>query len=166
MSLYGFIGLRHDYTTGCFSMYRNSEKMNKLFMESKDYKKIFSNSKHYCFDECSFAWNDLRDGKSIFDIKTETQSLTYLVKSAELRGEIRAHFDFILMKGKTGRVVFDNGRVIYKQQFEAILYHLFWLKKVYAPEKIPKKVPGKYYISPTRIYHSRNPKALLIIKEK
>lgn len=162
---YDFISLRHDYTTGCFSLYRNNEKMNTLFMQSKDYKKVLSNSKHYCFDECSFAWDDLTAGKSILDLETEIESLTYLVKAAELRGEIKAHFDFILLEGKTGRVVFDNGRIIYKNQFEAILYHLFWLKKVYSPKKIPSKIPNKYFISPTRIYHSRKPKVRPIEQE-
>lgn len=164
METHDFISLRHDYTTGCFSLYKNSEKMNTFFMRSKDYKLILSNSRHYCFDECSFAWNDLVAGKSILDLRTEIESLTYLVKAAELKGEIKAHFDFILMEGKTGNIVFDNGRIIYKSKLEGILYHLYWLKKVYSPTKVPHNIPGKYYISPTRIYHTRKAKIKLLDK--
>lgn len=153
---YDFISMRHDYTTGCFALYKNNEKMNTFFMRSKDYKKVFSDSKHYCFDECSFAWDALTAGASIFDLETEVVSFTHLIKSAELTGEIKAHFDFIIMEGNTGKVVFENGKIIYCQKLEVALYHLFWIKKVYFPNKIAKKIPNKFYISPTRIYHSRS----------
>jgi hypothetical protein len=155
LDYYDFISLRHDYTTGCFALYRNNDKMNKFFMRSKDYKTVFSKSEHFCFDECNFVWDELTTGKSIFELDTQIESFTHLIKAAEMSGEIKAHFDFILMEGKTGRVVFDHGKIIYKNKFEAILYHLFWLKKVYKPEKVPLPIPDKYYISPTRIYHSR-----------
>lgn len=152
---YDFISVRHDYTAGCFCLYRNNNKMNTLFMKSKDYKLVMSDSKHYCFDECNFAWNDLQEGKSILEIDTEIESFTQIVKSAELKKEIKAYFDFILMEGKTGRIVFDNGKIIYKNKFEAILYHLYWFKRVYNPVIVPAKIPTKYFFSPTRIYHHR-----------
>lgn len=159
LETYDFINPRHDYTTGCFMLLRNNEKMNTLFMRSRDYKQVFSDAQHYCFDECNFAWNGLVEGKSIFELKTEIESFTQVVKAAEITKEIKAHFDFILMEGFTGRVVFDKGKIIYKRQFEALLYHLFWLKKVYSPEKVPKKIPNTYYISPTQIYHYRKNKS-------
>jgi len=151
---YDFISLRHDYTTGCFALYKNNNIMNTFFMRSKDYRKVFSNPQHYCFDECNFVWDDLSLGKSIFELETEIESFTHIIKAAELKNEIRAHFDFILMEGRTGKVVFDNGTIIYKNKLEAILYHLFWLKKDYFPEKVPQKLPNIFYISPTRIYHT------------
>ncbi len=165
LDTYDFISLRHDYTTGCFALYRNNEKMNRFFMRSKDYRLVFSSPEFYSFTECNFAWDELAAGKSIFELETKIDSFTYLIKSAELKKEINAHFDFILMEGKTGRVVFDNGKIIYKKQFEAVLYHLFWLKSV-TPEKVPQRIPNKYYISPTRIYHSRKSKLKSIEGEK
>ena len=159
LKIYDFISLRHDYTTGCFALYRNNRKMNTFFMRSKDYQLVFANAKHYCFDECNFAWDELTAGQSIFEVKTEIESFTHLIRAAEQTNEIKAHFDFILMEGKTGRIVFDNGRIIYKNKFEAVLYHLFWLKKMYHPKSVPKTIPDKYYISPTRIYHSRKQKS-------
>jgi hypothetical protein len=152
---YDFISLRHDYTTGCFALYKNNEVMNTLFMKSKDYKIVFSNSKHYCFDECNFAWDALTAGMSIFELETEIESFTHLVKKAAQEEEIKAHFDFILLEGLTGRITFDNGKIYYKNKFEGIMYHLFWFKKEYNPTKKPKKIPDKYYISRTKIYHSR-----------
>jgi len=158
LTTYDFISVRHDYTTGCFALYRNVEMMNKFFMQSKDYKTVFSNPEHFCFDECNFAWEPLAAGESILDLHTEIESFTEIIKRAEVSNELKAHFDFILMEGYTGRVVFDNGRIIYKNKFEAILYHLFWMKKVYFPRKTPKYIPQKYYFSPSRIYHYRQSK--------
>ncbi|WP_276378961.1 DUF6625 family protein [Flavobacterium sp. H4147] len=152
---YDFISVRHDYTTGCFALYKNNPIMNTFFMKSKDYMKVLSNSKHYCFDECNFAWDELTSGKAIFDLDTEIESFTHIIKKAELKNEIKVHFDFILLEGLTGRITFDNGRVYYKNQFEGIMYHLFWFKKIYNVNKKVLKVPDKYYISKTKIYHSR-----------
>jgi len=150
-----FISIRHDYTTGCFAIYKNSELMNSFFKRSKDYQNIFSSSKHFCFDECNFAWDELTEGKSIFEIKTEIQSFTHLIREAVLLEEISAHFDFLLMEGLTGKITFNNGKIIYKNQFEAILYHLFWLKRAYIPNIPISNIPDFYHISPSRIYHHR-----------
>lgn len=152
LDAYDYISLRDDYTTGCFSLYRNTELLNNFFMKSKDYQQVFSQPKHYCFDECNFAWTELDEGRSIFDIDTEIVSFTHLMKQAEMKKTIRTHFDFILMEGFTGKVKFENGKIIYKNKIEAIMFHMFWLKKVYNPVKVPKKIPNSYKISPTRIY--------------
>lgn len=150
---YDFISMRHDYTTGCFALYRNNEKMNTFFMKSRDFKLVFSNSKHYCFDECNFAWDDLTIGKSIFEINTEIVSFTHLIRAAQITKEIRAHFDFIIVEGYTGDVVFENGKVIYRNELEGLLFHLFWIKKTYSPKIHPKKIPNTYKIGPKRITH-------------
>jgi hypothetical protein len=155
LNIYDFISLRHDYTTGCLALYRNNEQMNTFFMRSKDYKHIFSNPDYYNFDECGFAFSGLHSGKSIFEIETAIESLTHLIKAADNKGEIKAHFDFILMEGATGRVTFDNGRILYKKELEAVLYHLVTFKKTCV---IPKKVatiPSYYTFSPTRILHPK-----------
>ncbi|WP_431242216.1 DUF6625 family protein [Flavobacterium sp. P21] len=77
---FDFISARHDYTTGCFALYKNNKVMNTFFMRSKDYKKVLSSSKHFCFDECSFVWDELTAGASIFDLATEIESFTHLIK--------------------------------------------------------------------------------------
>ncbi|WP_210151420.1 DUF6625 family protein [Chryseobacterium scophthalmum] len=149
---YDYLSVRHDYTTGCFGLYRNINLMNNYFQKSKDYKKVFSESKHYCFDECSFAWDYLVDGSSIFDIETEIESFTHLMKQAELEKTVRTYFDFILMEGFEGHLKFQRGKIIYRNKYEAVMYHLFWLKKKFNPPTWPKKIPDTYYISSTRIY--------------
>ena len=158
LNTYDFISLRHDYTTGCFALYRNTKKMNTFFMRSKNYKKIFSSAEYYNFDECGFAFPGLHAGKSIFEIDTKIESFTHLIKEADSKNGIKAHFDFILMEGATGRVTFDNGRIIYKNELEAILYHLVTFKKTCVIPKKIKNIPAYYTISPTRINHSKSSK--------
>ncbi len=152
LNKYDFMSIRHDYTSGCFALYRNNELINNMFKRSKDYRKVFSNSQHYCFDECNFAWDELTGGKSIFEVKTEIESFTHIIKAAEKNSEIQAYFDFILIEGLVGKMKFDKGKIVYKNLYEGILYHLYWLKRVYFPAKISKRIPDVYHISPTRIY--------------
>jgi hypothetical protein len=158
---YDFVNPRHDYTTGCFMVFRNTPFMNNIFKRSKDYKKVFSNPIHYCFDECNFAWEQLKEGKSIFEIETEIESFTHIMKKAEANQEVRAHFDFILMEGAAGRLTFNKGKIIYQSKFEALLYHLFWFKRLYIPKKVPFKIPDIYFISQSKIYFK--PKQIRVI---
>lgn len=149
---YDYISVRHDFTTGCFSVFKNNSLVNNLFWKSKDIEKILSDPTHYCFDECNFVQPLLNAGKSIWDVDTEIYSYTHIIREAERSGVIKAHFDFILVEGITGRIKFSNGKIIYNNQFEAMLYHLYMLKRVYKPRKPPQKIPRQYKISPTRIY--------------
>jgi len=160
LSEFDFISIRHDYTTGCFALYKNIAFVNNLFKRSKDYINVFTDNKHFCFDECNFVHGFLEDGGSILEIETEIESFTRVVKLAERNNEIKAHFDFILIKGTTGRVMFDKGRVFYKRRFEGILYHMFWLKRIYDPGKSILNIPETYYISPTKIYHRSKSKIM------
>lgn len=150
---FDFVSLRHDYTTGCFALYRNCEKMNTIFKRSKDYQFVFSSPEYHNFDECGFAFHDLHIGKSIFDSSSRIESLTHIIKKAKIDNDINAHFDFILMEGATGRVTFDNGRIFYKNEFEAILYHLVTFKKKCVTPKEIKSIPFSYRFTPTKIIH-------------
>ena len=147
-----YVSVRHDYTTGCFSVFRNNSLMNNFFKRSTDYKKVFTTRAYMGFDELNFKHCELNEGKMLYEIETEIECFTHLVKRAEQCNEIQAHFDFILIEGVPGKIKFNNGQLIYSRKYEAALYHLYWFKNVYQPKKIPKKIPNTFYISPTRIY--------------
>lgn len=155
LDTFDFINIRHDYTTGCFFIARNTQLLNELFKKSKDYKKILMSSRHYCFDECNFAHRHLSDGRSILEVETEIESFTHVVRKAEREKLIKAYFDFHLIEGRPGRICFDNGRLTYKNRFEAILYHLIGLKNVYNPRPSKRKLENRYFISPSRVYNRK-----------
>ncbi|WP_301922663.1 DUF6625 family protein [Ferruginibacter sp.] len=148
---YDVINSRHDYVSGTFCLFKNIEQMNKLFMQSRDYKKVFSSAEHFCFDECNFLFNDLENGASIFDFTDNIQSMTYVVRKAEAEGKIRAYFDFIIMEGVPGKIKWENGRIIYKNKFEAMYYNLLRFKKECRYHKVLNPIPDIFYFTPTRI---------------
>jgi len=43
---YDVISARHDYLTGCFALYRNQPYFRELFKQSKDYRKVFTDSRN------------------------------------------------------------------------------------------------------------------------
>jgi hypothetical protein len=153
LEAYDYISIRDDYTTGCFSLYKNNSTINNLFKNSKDHQTVLESEFHFCFDECNFKHDLLADGtKTIFDIETAIESFTHVVKTAEQKGAIKAHFDFLLLEGVPGKIKFKDGKILYKNKYEAMLYHLYWLKRYYNPSKIPP-ILNRYRISKTRIYN-------------
>jgi hypothetical protein len=148
---YEVISSRHDYITGSFCLFRNDIKVNTLFMQSKDYKKVFSASEHFCFDECNFLFKDLAEGYSILDLINNIESMTYVVKRAECLGKMRAFFDFMVVEGTPGKISWNNGHIFYKNKYEAMFYHLVRFKNKCKKTTILDPIPKIYYFTPSRI---------------
>jgi len=146
------ISLRNDFITGYFQLFKNTKKVNTLFMQSKDYKKVFTSSKHYCFDETNFTFKEFNQEIHYSVIKSEIESMTHVIMRLHEQKYIHAHFDFFVIEGAPGKLKWDKGKLIYKNEIEAVLYHLILLKNVYKPKKKIMKIPDTFYISPTRIY--------------
>lgn len=131
LETYDVFSFRPEYLTGSLSIYRNGKKTNELFMQSRDYKTVFSESKYFNFDECNFMFVPLWNGKPIEDISYQIESITHIVKRKMKDGYLRAYFDFNLIEGTIGNIKWTNGKIIYKNKFEAILYHLLKFKDRY-----------------------------------
>lgn len=144
---YDVICVREEYITGFFTLFKNKEAINFLYKLSKDHQEVFTNPEHYCFDECNFAWIPLMEGLSIFDIKTPIESMTHIVKKLDAAGQIKAHFNFMVIEGLCGEMEWNNGCLYYANKAEAILYHLIKFKKQTDLIK-PNwdKVPDVFYI--------------------
>lgn len=125
--------------------------MNKLFMLSKDYKHVLTSSVHFCFDECNFLFQELQNGGCIFDFPDHIQSMTYVVKKAALEGKLKAFFDFIIIEGSTGKIKWDRGKIIYKDEYEAMFYHLIRFKTTCKRPKILDPIPDTFYFTPKTI---------------
>ncbi len=147
-----FISVRHDFLTGYFQLLKNNDKLNTLFMYSKDYKKVFTSAEHLCFDETNFAFEQFTNGVPLNEIQSEIESMTHVVKRLHDKKIINAYFDFHVIEGLPGRLKWHNGMLTYKNEFEVMLYHMILFKKVYNPKNSPKQIPDTFYISPTRIY--------------
>ena len=148
---YDVISSRHDYITGSFCLFRNNEYINSLFMKSKDFKKVFTSSDNFCFDECNYQFKELAEGRSILELDNHIESMTLVVKREEKENKLKAFFDFIVIEGFPGRIMWSNGKIIYKNQYEAMLYHLVRFKSVCKYPKVLNPIPDSFRFTPTRI---------------
>lgn len=151
LNTYDIISSRHDYITGSFCLFKNNEQMNTLFMQSRDYIKVYSSSEHFCFDECNFLFKELSNGASIFDFPDHIQSMTYVVKKSEVEGKLKAYFDFIIVEGIPGKVKWENGKIIFKDLFEAMYYHLILFKYNCHRPKTFDPIPNTFYFTSKKI---------------
>jgi hypothetical protein len=156
MENYDLISVRHDWLSGCFLLYRNTDKLNTLFLQSKDYKKVFSSDKHYCFDETNFAHDFFATGKTYNEIGTEIESMMHVVKRLEAENYIKPFFDFYIIEGVPGKLKWEKGKMFYRNKYEILLYHMIYFKKQYIP-KTNNYIPDSFTISPTKIYCRSKP---------
>lgn len=155
LNSYDFISVRSDYVTGFFSLLRNTETMNTLFMRSKDYVRAFTDYNYIGFDECSPHLYELfRNNVSIYSInwENEMESMTYLVKKAHDEKQIRALFRFFVIEGTYGRMKWHRGNLIYNNKYIALLYHLIDFKRVCPVYEIEyHNITDLYFIDSNRI---------------
>lgn len=144
---YEIISVRNDYPTGFFMLFKNDKKINELFRKSKDYKKVFTSQKHYCFDECNFEHGFLSEEGNIFDIKTEIESMHHILMQEMLQNSLKIHFDFFVIEGTPGKLFWNNGLLSYKKEFEALCYHLILYKEnKFSKKEKWEKVPNQFFI--------------------
>lgn len=145
------ISSRHDYITGSFCLFRNNDYVNKLFLKSKDYKMVFSNPIHFCFDECNFLFDELKKGISILELNNPIESMTYIVRKEEKENNVIAFFDFVIVEGLPGNIVWNNGKLIYKEMYEVMFYHMIEFKASCVNREILDPVPSSFKFTKTLI---------------
>lgn len=153
LDVYDIVSTRHDYITGSFCLYRNVDRINTLFKCSKDFIKVFSNPEHFCFDECSFLWEELKWGGDILEFTESIESMTHVVRKLQREGAVKAYFDFIIAEGTPGNIQFKNGKVTYNKEFEVLYYHLVLFKGVAHIPKYSKRIPKSYYFTKNELKH-------------
>jgi hypothetical protein len=150
---YDIISARHDYLTGCFSLYRNNTFMRKLFKQSKDYRKVFSDPRNFCFDETGYAFEEFGKEFHYSQIKTEVESMTHVVRRLQEENKLKAYFEFQIVEGFAGNMLWQKGALIYRKQFEAMLYHLVRFKRKYSePPDLYQKIPNEFRIGKKKIW--------------
>nr|WP_156101202.1 DUF6625 family protein [Salegentibacter sp. Hel_I_6] len=151
------ISVRHDYTSGFFMLFRNIPKVNNLFRESKDYEKIFLSNDNFCFDECNYKYEYIQSPEDIIHIDCEIESMLEVIIKQHIKGNIRAFFDFLVIEGTPGKLFYDNGKLVYNNSYEVLLYHFVSLKyNIFT--KVPnwKEIPNSYFIDSYTFCKKRN----------
>lgn len=146
------IAVRNDFLTGYFLLFKNTPEIAVLFTHSKDYQKVLKSPEHFCFDETNFRFNEFGMNIHYSEVESEIESMTHVVRRLEEKNALKVYFDFHVIEGVNGNLKWTNGVLIYKNKYEAILYHMILFKRVYNPEKVPAKMPDSFRVSKTRIY--------------
>ncbi|QDW21027.1 DUF6625 family protein [Flavobacterium sp. KBS0721] len=145
---YDIINASKNFITGTFCLYRNNDFIKTLFMESRDYKKVFTESNYLGFDECSFLFYELhKPGVTIFDFPEHLQSMTYIVRAAEAEGRLKPLFEFYLFQMMTNRIRWDNGAIIYANKMECLFYDLIKYKKFCKQKTTSYPIPDVFYFN-------------------
>ena len=153
---FDLISVRPDWTPGCFLLFKNEKKMNLLFKKSKDYEKVFTSDIHFCFDETNFAHDSFTEGKHYLQIDTEIESMMHVIKKLEEENYIKPFFDLFIIEGIPGKLIWNKGKMTYRNKYEILLYHLIELKSFYKPKKIPQPIPDYFTISQKKINYSKS----------
>jgi len=157
LNLYDLISVRHEYTAGFFMLYKNDERINTLFKQSADYKRVFESHKNFCFDECSYHHRDLINGKPIEEVKNHVDAMTFVVNSNLVNGKIKALFELFSLEGSFRNVTWSNGVLTCNGKYEALLYHLITIKNKPQFNKYwCNVVPESFTILPSSLQFNEN----------
>ena len=63
LSKYEIITVRQDYLSGCFTLFKNEHKTNTLFMQSKNYLKVFYLKKTFALTKQTLLLMNLQNQK-------------------------------------------------------------------------------------------------------
>jgi len=153
---YDVISARHDYLTGCFALFRNTSALRELFSQSKDYRKVFTDPRNFFFDETNFAFEAFEQGLHYSQIHTEVESMTHVIRRLQEANRLKAYFEFQIVEGFAGNMLWKQGTLIYRKQFEAMLYHLVRFKRKYSePLNLYRKIPDEFRIGKKKIYYTK-----------
>lgn len=144
---YDVLSVRNEYPSGFFMLFRNTSYVNSLFTKSQNYKKIFTDNKHYCFDECNFKHEYLCNEGDILEIECEIESMHHILLQEQKKNKINIFYDFMVVEGIPGNLKWENGVLIYKDEYEALLYHLISYKSnIYTKKPLWNSIPNIFYI--------------------
>lgn len=150
---YDAISARHDYLTGSFALFKNNSQTINLFRQSKDHKRVFTEPRNLCFDETNYAFDAFLQGIPYKYIKSEIESMTHVVRRLEEEGKIKPYFEFQIVEGFAGNLLWEEGNLIYRKEYEAMYYHLVRMKRKYS-ERIEDNtvMPYKFRIGKKKFY--------------
>ena len=150
---YDIISARPDYLSGYFALYRNNPFMRELFKQSKDYRKVFTEFRNFIFDETNFSFEAFEEGLHYSQIHTEVESMTHVVRRLQEENKLKAFFELQALGGFAGNMLWNKGTLIYRKQFEILLYDLVRFKRKYSePIDLQRTIPDKFRIGKKKIY--------------
>jgi hypothetical protein len=154
---------RHDivacgdaYLTGPFFLFRNDSRTNRLYQKSSDHQRVFQTSDILSFTECNFCGPALKDGASIFDLDTEIETMTEVIRREERNG-LRTSFRSLTSVHAWPPVKWSEGHLMQRER-ELLLFH-FVRHKRKETFSFPNwdEIPDTYWITKYGLWDRSRP---------
>jgi hypothetical protein len=163
LNKYDVITFHPYWISGPFTIFKNNDFCNKLFLKSKHIKEILSNEKYLGFDECGNKYGYLEKGLTILNYKQNSDTsgdiecMTFLITMESHLGNLKFHQDlkikeFVLIKES---IKYYFGKLYFDKK-EIFIYH-FITEKQYYRFNFPKWkfIPNEFQILHTGMYASK-----------
>jgi hypothetical protein len=159
LARYDVVSCRREFLSGHFMLFRNTEEINHLFEESRDYRRILTSETVWNFDECGHGLHPkLLRGAAFAEVAGEAK-IDSMMHVLARRPEIRVHYEticgeqvFLLLGGnadKELRILADRGKVVdLVAGQERMYFHLQFLKlerRVFVPRW--KEIPPAFLLT-------------------
>lgn len=165
---YDIITTREHWTTGHFTLLRNTEFCNKLYEQSPSYKEILEdNQNYYAFEEACKRWDGIYYPIDELVKKKMPVSMYDIIKNLQQQNKLRALFRNMIREHPHGvqspfLYMYKKG-ILYdlKSQEEFMYFHLITLKKIWRFYIQPWKIiPPVFFISPLGLYSDTQARGL------
>lgn len=159
----------HDrWLSGPFTIFKNDERINRVYEKSKDLEKIFAEPKYLSFDECGYLYSQLTKNKSILDIERSIDCMFYLLSKESKENKLKFYKNHLIKESilLNDRIEYKNGKITFEGK-ELVHYH-FITEKQYLRFKFPniKSLDKDFYILHTGMYNFNMPQMLVKINFK
>ena len=136
---------------------QQSPCFRELFKQSNGYRKVFTDPRNFFFDETNFAFEAFEKGLHYSQIHTEVESMTHVVSRLQETCKLKAYFEFQIVEGFADNMLWKKRTLIYRKQFDVMLYHLERFKRKYAePLDLYQQIPDEFRIGKKKIYQTKN----------
>lgn len=128
LDAYDVISSHPRYMSGAFSIYRNKPEITRLFMQSKDWKRVLKEDQNFYFDEASNVIHHLWEGAALTDYPSEVESISHVVhRNASRLSVLMAP---IISERITKEIRWNNGELRDGSQPITLFHYLIYKGKL------------------------------------
>lgn len=127
------ISTKPYWTAGHFTLFKNTEQLNKLALSYSELPDLLNDEKYYAFEECCHRWNDDRDSQSEIIKRGEKLSMYNIIRNEEKAGRIQASFlDIIVEHPMPILLEWVPEKIMdVSRKREVMYFHLITVKKIW-----------------------------------
>lgn len=160
---YDVIATRKEIITGHFTLFRNEDRITRIYQRSRDLEKVFGSEGITAFDECGWGIHfKLLRGQPFSEVASEAR-IDSLMHVLERSPDVRVHRKTIMdehlpfrepFASRVKEIRWDRGKIFdVPTGRELIYYHYQYLKQepgFYVPKW--DKMPSAFLIKPLGVY--------------